>query len=188
MARNHLHFPQKMTKSGRSQAARKKTRTREHIICDLSVNYVELRALECGYSTERIYHDYGIDMNLYTYNEYGEIENGFVSLQLKATDNPDYTVDKKYVCFPIKKSDLQHWYREIYPVIFVVYDAQARKAYWIYIQNYFEKIPDFDFDIVGKTYTVKIETRQIVNRKAMHRFAHFKECVLTKSEGVVTHV
>lgn len=177
-----------MKRVGQLQSAKKKRRTREHVICDLSANYVESRALECGYSTERIYHDYGIDMNLYTYNEEGEIGNGVVLLQLKATDNPDYTGDKKCVRFPIKKSDLKHWLREIYPVILVVYDAQIRKAYWVYVQNYFEQISGFNLDTIGKTYTVKITTKQIVNKRAIHRFAYFKQCVLTKSEGVVTHV
>ena len=175
-----------MTKTRQRQTEKKK-RTREHIICDLSANYVELRALECGYSIERMYHDYGIDMNLYTYNNDGEIENGFVSIQLKATDNPDYTKNKQYINFPVKKSDLRHWLKEIYPVILIVYDARSKKAYWVYLQNYFKKLPNFKLDQIGKTITVKIKIRKSVNKKAIQRFAYFKDRVLAQSEGVVTH-
>lgn len=171
----------------RERQTGKKKRTREHIICDLSANYVERRALECGYSTERIFHDYGIDMNLYTYNNDGEIENGFVSMQLKATDNPEYTKDKQYINFLVKKSDLKHWLKEIYPVILIVYDARLRKGYWIYLQNYFEELPNFDLDQIGKTTTVKIKKKNSINKKAIQRFAYFKDRVLAKSEGVVTH-
>ena len=40
----------------------RKRRTREHIIADLSANHVERHALLCGYSVERVIHDYGIDL------------------------------------------------------------------------------------------------------------------------------
>jgi hypothetical protein len=42
--------------------ARRKVRTREHIIADLAINHVERQVLLCGYSVERIEHDYGIDL------------------------------------------------------------------------------------------------------------------------------
>lgn len=175
-----------MIKTRKRQTGKKK-RTREHIICDLSANYVELRALECGYSTEIIFHDYGIDMNIYTYNKDGEIENGFVSIQIKATDNPDYTKDKYYINFPVKKSDLKHWLKEIYPLILIVYDARLKKAYWVYLQNYFEKLPNFNLDQIGKTTTVKIKIKNSINKEAIQRFAYFKDRVLAQSEGVITH-
>jgi hypothetical protein len=62
-----------------------KRRTREHVIADLSVNHVERQALLCGYTIERMAHDYGIDLELFTFNKKGEIEEGKVVLQLKAT-------------------------------------------------------------------------------------------------------
>ena len=74
-----------MTRLGKVQTTKRKRRTREHVRCDLSANYVEFYALQCGYFTERISHDYGIDMNLYTYDKSGEIENGFISIHLTAS-------------------------------------------------------------------------------------------------------
>ena len=44
----------------------RKRRTRSHIIADFSANFVEKQALICGYSVERIIHDYGVDLLLYT--------------------------------------------------------------------------------------------------------------------------
>ncbi len=64
----------------------RKRRTREHMIADLSANHVERYALRCGFTVERIVHDYGIDLTLSTYSASGEIENGLVYIQLKATD------------------------------------------------------------------------------------------------------
>jgi hypothetical protein len=49
----------------REPPQRKKRRTRQHVIADLGVNYVELQALQCGYLVERVARDYGIDLRVY---------------------------------------------------------------------------------------------------------------------------
>jgi hypothetical protein len=66
----------------------RKRRTREHVIADLSVNHVERFVLRCGWTTERTRHDYGLDLEMKTYNAAGETESEHVLLQLKATDRP----------------------------------------------------------------------------------------------------
>jgi hypothetical protein len=62
----------------------KKRRTREHVIAELGVNYVQRHILLRGHSSELIFHDYGIDLLMFTYNADGEIENGHVEIQVKA--------------------------------------------------------------------------------------------------------
>src|SRR5262245_7182601 len=69
----------------RREKRRKKTRTQEHILAELSVNYVERQVLLRGWSVDRVQHDYGVDLSMSTYSEAGEIENGRVLLQVKAT-------------------------------------------------------------------------------------------------------
>jgi hypothetical protein len=64
-----------------------KRRTREHIIAELSVNHVERFVLRCGYSTQRIQADYGVDLLIYTYNSNGFVELGSIPVQLTATDH-----------------------------------------------------------------------------------------------------
>ena len=61
---------------------RRKRRTREHIISDLSVNHVERLILRCGWVARRMNPDYGIDLYMETYNDQGEIENEGVWFQL----------------------------------------------------------------------------------------------------------
>jgi hypothetical protein len=65
----------------------RKRRTREYMIADLSVNHVERFVLRCGWTVERTRYDYGIDLNMVTYNADGEVENDSVSFQVKATDS-----------------------------------------------------------------------------------------------------
>jgi len=165
----------------------KKRRTREHVISDLAVNHVERQALLCGYSVERISFDYGIDLNLYTYNQNGEIENGCVYIQVKATDNPKYSMHKSFISFSIDKADLESWLDEPLPVVLIVYDAQIDKAYWIYIQRYFEALTEFNLETLGKTYTIRLDTNQVINEEAVRKFASFKENVLAQVEGVIRH-
>ena len=64
----------------------RKCRTRAHIIADLSVNHVEKRVLQCGWIVQRFNPDYGLDLMMTTFDQRGEIENGDVRLQIKATD------------------------------------------------------------------------------------------------------
>src|SRR5213078_3332805 len=44
----------------------------------LSINHVEYYAIQCGFTVERVTHDYGIDLQMYTYDEAGEIQNGWI--------------------------------------------------------------------------------------------------------------
>jgi hypothetical protein len=116
--------------------APRKRRTREHVIADLSVNFVERQVLLCGYSVERVFHDYGYDLVLFTYNAKGEVENGCVFLQVKATDRLRVLSRQQAIPFRVTQSDLRHWLNEDMPVILIVYDAQADVAYWLHLRSH----------------------------------------------------
>jgi len=57
---------------------RGKTRTRAHVLADLSINHVDRQVLMCGFSVERVQHDYGYDLTMSTYSDIGELEPGGV--------------------------------------------------------------------------------------------------------------
>lgn len=145
----------------------RKRRTRGHIIADLSANHVERQALLCGYSVERVIHDYGIDLLLYTYTEEGEVENEIIKIQMKATDSLPVLKDGRTIAFPVLRADLHYWLGEILPVIFVVYDAQADIAYWLYVQAYFQNLPDSGLTQVGETVTLYLSRSDIVDTEAV---------------------
>jgi hypothetical protein len=162
---------------------KRKQRTREHIIADLSVNHVERHALQCGYSIEIPVHDYGIDLLLFTYNETGEIENGHVSFQLKATDNLQ-TLASGAIVFCLDRRDLDLWLEEVYPVILVVYDAGQDRAYWLYVQAELrgKALPE-----ENKTVTVHIPQTNILDVAAIRQIAGYKQQILSKVQGTVRH-
>jgi Domain of unknown function (DUF4365) len=165
----------------------KKKRPRQHVIADLSVNHVERYVLLCGFSVERIEHDYGIDLVIFTYDVNGEIENGQIYVQLKATDALRRIGDGSSIAFSLQRSDLELWLQEPMPWILIVYDAQANLAYWLYIQAYFERQFGFNLTQGGETVTVYLLTGNILSQEAIHQFARYKENVLTQVQGVIRH-
>ncbi len=89
---------------------KKKRRTREHIIADLSISHTERQALLAGFAVQRIVRDYGIDLFIATYDRFGEVENGEIRIQLKATDTPT-RVDGPYVVYKHESSSALQAFR-----------------------------------------------------------------------------
>ena len=164
-----------------------KRRTREHVIADLSANHVEKQALLCGFSVERVRHDYGIDLILFTYDAHGEVESGKVFLQLKATDHVQVLAKGRFIGLRLDRADLSSWLSEFQPVILVVFDAAADRAYWLYVQAYFEKLRGFNLDRAAETITVRIPTANLLGPEAIRSFARYRDRILAQFEGKVTH-
>lgn len=165
----------------------RKKRTREHVIADLGVNHVERHVLRCGFTTERIEHDYGIDLFLFTYDSNGECENGAIRLQVKATDHLNVLADRRTISFRLDLRDIRHWLRESLPVILILYHAAKDKAYWLYIQQFFGKRRKLSTTEAGGKIAVSIPTRNIVHEAAIRRFAKFRDNLLKQIEGAIIH-
>lgn len=165
----------------------RKKRPREHIIADLSVNFIERYIFLCGYSVERIEYDYGYDLQIFTYDENGEIENGQIYVQLKATNSLIKLVDNETVTFKLTRSDLELWLNEPMPCILIIYDVQANEAYWLYLQAYFENLEKFDLRQVRDSMVVRIPKKNIINQEAIKKFATFKNDVIKQLRGIIRH-
>jgi hypothetical protein len=164
------------------RTARKK-RTREHIIADLSAHHVEGYILRSGFTAERVVHDYGVDVYMTTYTDQGEVENDFVLFQLKATDHLKRTPDNSAVLYRLERSDLDWWLVETFPVILVVYDAQADLAYWLYVQAHFEGRERL-LARRGKSITVHIPMANRLDEGAIRYFAAAKAAVQAQTKEV----
>ncbi|MBI1915007.1 MAG: DUF4365 domain-containing protein [Planctomycetes bacterium] len=170
-----------------SQNPKKKRRTREHVIADLSVNHVERHALLCGGSVERIEHDYGIDLLIATYDREGERENGEIRLQVKATDHPRLVSGGKSIAVRVDSKDFRHWLLEPMPVILVIYDAKADVAHWLYVQAYFESLRQIDLDKEKGRLTIHIPRENVINPASFGKFAEFRDTILAQLRRVVRH-
>jgi len=151
----------------------RKQRTREHVLADLSANYVEKFALRCGFAVERIHQDYGIDLAVFTFDANGFIEGGVVWMQLKATDRAKSNREGGAIIVRLDRRDVLAWIAEANPIILVLYDAAHERAYWLSIQNYFAA-PQAFARIRGQTVTVPIPKTNRMSAKAMREFAREK--------------
>jgi hypothetical protein len=152
----------------------RKRRTREHVIADLSVNYVERLVLRCGWTVERTRYDYGIDLDMHIYNSQGEVENGKVLFQLKATDALKKSADGTALLVRLQWRDLLFWVNEAEPVILILYDAKADRAYWLYVQEYFRHVQWAERAATATTVTVHIPADHVLREATIRRFAQFR--------------
>lgn len=135
------------------------------------MNFVERQALACGFSIERVTHDYGIDALLFTYSAEGEIENGHVEIQVKATEHPNYVDGGASLAIRIQAADIAYWQFQPMPVILVVYDATREQAFWIHIQESLQSENTLKSD--QDRVTVRLSVTQLLTPAAMR---HFQSC------------
>jgi Domain of unknown function (DUF4365) len=136
--------------------AERKIRTREHVIADLAVNAVERQVLLRGYTLDALIHDYGYDGALFVYNSQGEVESGQAFAQVKATEQAHRLQDGQTIAYRLDRADLQRWLTEPMPVILCLYEAASDRTFWLYVQHYFESLPEFNLFQMGDTVTVHI--------------------------------
>jgi hypothetical protein len=160
---------------------RRKRRTREHVIGDLCVNHIERQALLCGFTVERYVHDYGIDLTLVTYTATGEVENGLVFVQAKATEKTRPLARKRAIAFRIERTDVVHWLSELLPVILVVYDASTDRAYWLHVQGSFATLSNFNVFRAKETITVHLPVSQVLTPTSVRHFATLRDAAYGKS-------
>jgi hypothetical protein len=165
----------------------RKRRTREHVLADLSANFVEKQALLCWFTVERVRLDYGIDLVMQTFSRHGEVESGRLFFQLKATDRLKHTANGSAVKCRIERADLLHWLEEAFPVVLVLYDAKADTAYWVYIQQHFGSLAGFAPEHCGERITVAIPRSNVLDRRAMRALARAKNAAAAILRGVWTH-
>ena len=147
-------------------------RTREHVIEEMSLNFLERKILERGHqlvpATKR---EYGCDATMFHFSpSTGEIENGEVRFQLKSTDHLNLKTDFA-ICPAIETRHLHYWYWEAqrHPFILVLYDAIGRSGYWLDVRRYIdENLTGLDPD--QKTTAVRIPWSNKISVKSIDRF------------------
>ena len=80
-----------------------------------------------GHTSERLDHDYGIDLLVTTYDERGAEEP--LRIQVKGTDHLNVLADQRTISISLSRSHIAGWIHETAPVILIVYDAQRDVAY-----------------------------------------------------------
>ena len=118
----------------RTGPAPRKRRTRQHVIADQSVNYVERFIIDEGHTAQRLERDYGYDLLLFTYDDQGYAEPGVAFLQLKASET--LTPSGSHYAYDLDIRDYHLWMAEDAPVVLILFDATRRRAYWLHVQPF----------------------------------------------------
>ena len=171
----------------RRGARERKRRTREHVLADLSANYVEKQALLCGFGADRVRLDYGIDLMVQTFTRRGEVENGWLLFQLKGTDRIKAVEGGNAVACRIERADPRHWLNERQPVILALYDGRADLAYWVFVKAYFDGLPGFDLARCAERVTVRIPRANVLDRGAMTTLARLKNELAARNREKIIH-
>lgn len=150
----------------------RKRRTRQHVIADLGIHYVEGIVLSEGHTVQRLSPDYGYDLALFTYDENGHVEPNSVMIQVKATESLN-TGDSECT-YDIDARDYNLWTWERAPVVLVLYDAARKRAYWLHIQRYFKEDASRQLAQGARTVRVRIPISQVLNRKAIAMMREMK--------------
>ncbi len=152
---------------------RRKRRTREHVIEEMSVNFLERQVLRRSHQLQiPARREYGCDATMFHFAANGEIEWGEVRFQLKATDRLKTIAKGKFISFAVEFRDIHFWCFEddrAYPFVLVVYDAPKHRAFWLDVQKYVEDNA-IDIESEQATLTVRIPSTNKLDLKAIDRF------------------
>ncbi len=158
----------------------RKQRTREHVLADLSANFLERTILRRGHKFDRPSEvEYGTDGIMLHFAENGSLENGEVRFQLKATDNLKLTHKKQYASVVVDEGNLHHWANDVaHPFILVIYDAARNRAYWLDVQAYVHTnyiVPK------GDTVTLLVPVK---NKLTLYSIDYFRKLSLERSDWI----
>jgi hypothetical protein len=142
---------------------------------------VERFVLEAGHTVLRVPSDYGYDLYVVTHDEDGYVEPDHLRLQLKASQTLSPVGDGFVYDLDIRDYNL--WMAEWFPVFLILYDAARRKAYWLFVQQYFDADKERRPRAVAKTVRVRVPDKQVVNLKAVGKMRACKQAVREKILG-----
>jgi hypothetical protein len=111
---------------------------------------------------------------MFHHNEQGEVENGEVRFQLKATRTPRTSRNGEWIAQSVDTRDLRYWYFEPYPLIVILYVADRQRAFWLHVQEYVDRHPEL-LDSEAQSMTVRVPTR---NRLNLHNIDRFRKLSL----------
>lgn len=157
-----------------------KRRTREHIIADMSVNYVQRFFLRAGHTAAKVEFDYGYDLYVQTFGANGETEFGFCNIQIKATDRLTKVSNGQECTIVIQRRDLEFWLGDTSLVYLILYDAQTEEAYWMDIQ---ENLSGRGFN--SGNVTIRIPITQRLDDAAIERLYQRKKSRLNQERGKI---
>ncbi len=166
--------------------AKRKARSRSHVIADMSLHFLSYIIVSCTFTVEPTAKDYGYDLSIFTFDSDGHYESGNIFVQLKATDDLRVDPHTREIKFRISKRDVMTWEGEPFPAYLVVFDARRGAAYSIYLQRHFAEVGISSATITGASVIVRLPSRQL-DAETIRGWRDDKNAILGQI-GAVKHV
>ena len=157
------------------------------MIADLSLVFVQYFAINAGFTSEAMTKDYGYDRTVNTFDADGLIENGAIQIQLKATDSLVTHADGLGCVFDLDVKDYNLWKDEPNPVFLNLFDAPARRAYWLYFQQHIQQKGVAKPRPNARTIRLRIPKANRVRTSFFRHARRLKAEVLKRLEGIELH-
>lgn len=172
-----------MAKKSRTSAGRwdsRKRRTRGHVIADLALVHVQYFLVNAGFTSEVVTRDYGYDLSVVTFDRDGLIEPGVILVQLKAAETLSRQADGRHFVFDLDVRDYHLWRKEPNPVFLILYEASARRAYWLYFQRHLKSGAAPTVRAGARTTRIKIPSSDRVTTDFFRHARHLKARAVAK--------
>jgi len=125
-----------------------------------------------SWTIERVQRDYGTDLLVHVF-EGQQATAWYFMIQLKGTHRPRRLgADVLLSC---KRASLNFWNRHIFPVMVVLYDAESRVGYWLWVQEYVRSTPSLQTERARRhqSCTIKLPARSALTKEACLEIASF---------------
>jgi hypothetical protein len=135
----------------------------------MGVNFLERQVLRRNHQLVRVPQpEYGTDAIMFHFSPEGEIENGQVQFQVKATDAIKFVDSNRSIGIRLSAGHIRHWYWELeHPFILVLYDAVRHRAFWLDVQAY---VDENRITSSTETLTLRIPIENRLTVAAIDRF------------------
>jgi hypothetical protein len=167
-------------------ASRKTRRTRQHVIAAMGLIHVLKAFIDKGHTAYQPREDYGYDLIAETYDQKGYLEDDEIRVQIKATDQLHKLRHGDFILCRIQRKHYNLWIKTRMPVFLIQYDAQQRKAYWLYVQAYFEEDPTRKPKAGVKTVTVRIPAANEFTEETVD-YMRARKAAIQAQSGKVDH-
>lgn len=169
--------------------AERKRKTPEHCRAEVAIKYAELVVARAGYvsNASQSGADYGIDLEVDTFDDDGYYENEPFWMQVKSVVRGAWLADGRTMSVAVDRRDLNHWYHQLSPVILVVYDAEADAAHWAYVQRYFSRLPGFQLRGGAARVTIRLSRGDLFDAAAVREIGRLKNAVAARVAGRFSH-
>jgi hypothetical protein len=152
-------------------------RPRSHILGDEAVNHISGLAIRARCAVQQLHPDYGLDLLVTTVDEHGVIENGWIYVQSRGTEELVRRADGR-IRLRLEAAHAAYYLGEAYPIILVGYESAHHRAFWIHTQPYLQGL---NVDLSGRKYvTVVIEPGNLLNEAAFEQIRQLKNAVHTQ--------